>query len=304
MRTRLYYQFKPLVPRPLRLAVHGWLVRRTRRHTREFWPVLPGSGKRPGWPGWPDGKEFAIVLTHDVESQSGLDKCRQLMELEEKWGFRSSFNFIPEGDYRVTKELRDELTAAGFEVGVHDLYHDGKLYRDRKKFVAKAVLINEHLAAWGAVGFRSGFMFHNLNWLEDLNIEYDASTFDTDPFEPQPDGVGTVFPFWCEGARGRGFVELPYTLPQDSTLFLLMRERNPEIWLRKLDWIARQGGMVLMNVHPDYVDFSGGNGNWKTFPAAFYEQFLEYARSKYGGHFWEGTPRQVADYVRSSRGAG
>ena len=255
-----------------------------------------------GWPGWPDGKEFAIVLTHDVESQSGLDKCRQLMELENKWGFRSSFNFVPEGDYRVTEGLRNEMTAAGFEVGVHDLYHDGKLYNDRKQFAAKATLINEYLAAWGAVGFRSGFMFHNLNWLVDLNIEYDASTFDTDPFEPQPDGVETVFPFWFEGAHGRGFVELPYTLPQDSTLFLVLRESSPEIWLRKLDWIASQGGMVLMIVHPDYVDFSGGNGNRKTFPAAFYEQFLEYARSKYGGRFWEGTPRQVADYVRRTRG--
>ena len=29
-----------------------------------------------------------------------------------------------------------------------------------------------------------------------LNIAYDASTFDTDPFEPQPDGVNTIFPFW------------------------------------------------------------------------------------------------------------
>jgi hypothetical protein len=39
-------------------------------------------------------------------------------------------------------------------------------------------------------------MLRNLDWLGDLNIQYDGSTFDTDPFEPQPDGAGTIFPFW------------------------------------------------------------------------------------------------------------
>ena len=100
----------------------------------EVWPVLPGSERPPAdWPGWPDGKKFAFVLTHDVEGQAGLDRCRSLMELEAKLNFRSSFNFIPEGEYRVSKELRDELTGRGFEVGVHDLRHDGKLYIGKRK---------------------------------------------------------------------------------------------------------------------------------------------------------------------------
>ena len=93
-------------------------------------------------------------------------------------------------------------------------------------------------------------MFHKLDWLHDLDIQYDASTFDTDPFEPQPEGVATIFPFWKEGAKGRGYVELPYTLPQDSTLFLLFGELNPDTWLRKLDWVASRGGMALVVVHP------------------------------------------------------
>ena len=60
-------------------------------------------------------------------------------------------------------------------------------------------------------------MFHNLDWLHELKIEYDASTFDTDPFEPQPDGVGTIFPFWVTGRQpDEGYVEMAYTLPQDS----------------------------------------------------------------------------------------
>jgi predicted glycosyltransferase len=298
----VYYGFKPLVPLSVRRGVRRWFALRKRGKVGGAWPILPGSERPPpGWPGWPGGKEFAFVLTHDVEGQGGVDKCRKLMELETKWGFRSSFNFIPEGDYRVTKELRDQLTANGFEVGVHDLHHDGKLYRGREDFAVKAAEINRYLKEWGAVGFRSGFMFHNLDWLGDLHIKYDASTFDTDPFEPQPDGVGTIFPFWKSGAPGYGYVELPYTLPQDSTLFLLFGERNPDLWLRKLDWVAGHGGMALVNVHPDYIQFPGEKPSPHTFPVAHYERLLEHARHKHGGALWAALPREVSEFVASAR---
>src|SRR4029077_1472652 len=55
----------------------------------------------------------------------------------------------------------------------------------------------------------------------------------------------------------KGYVELPYTLPQDFTLFLLLREESPEIWCRKLDWIAGHGGMALVDTHPDYMAVNG-----------------------------------------------
>jgi glycosyltransferase involved in cell wall biosynthesis len=295
---KMYYGIKPLVPLFLRRGVRRWFSVRKRRRTANVWPILPGSERPPaGWPGWPEGKKFAFVLTHDVEGKSGLDRCHKLMELEKKWGFRSSFNFIPEGDYRVTKELRDELTGQGFEVGVHDLHHDGKLYRGRENFAFNAARINRHLKEWGAVGFRSGFMFHKLEWLHDLDIRYDASTFDTDPFEPQPDAAGTIFPFWKEGRNGHGYVELPYTLPQDSTLFLLFGEPNPDIWLRKLDWVAQHGGMALVNVHPDYMRFENEAKSFRTFPANFYERLLQQVREKHGSSVWHVLPKEMAAFA-------
>ena len=298
IRNRFYYTIKPLVPVSLRLAIRGWLIRRKRERFREVWPILPGSERRPeGWPGWPEGKKFAFVLTHDVEGVSGVAKCRQLMEVEKKYGFRSSFNFIPEGDYRVTKELRDDLVREGFEVGVHDLRHDGKLYRTREDFAVQAGRINQYLKDWGATGFRAGFMFHDLDWLHDLDIQYDLSTFDTDPFEPQPDGARTIFPFWHEGAAGRGYVEMPYTLPQDSTLFLLMGERTPAIWRQKADWLAEKGGMVLLNTHPDYIAFEGERETFRTFPVSIYEQFLKHIREKHASTVWHVLPRQMATFV-------
>src|SRR5579859_4483237 len=247
--NRLYYRVKPYVPWRLRMGVRQILAQRQRRLASATWPINESAGGVPAdWPGWPQGKKFALILTHDVEGNIGLNKCRQMMELERSLGFRSSFNFIPEGEYRVGSELREEMLRHGFEVGVHDLRHDGKLYWWREDFSENARSINHYLQDWGACGFRSGFMLHDRDCLNGLDIQYDASTFDTDPFEPQPDGVNTIFPFWKQGRNGGGYVELPYTMPQDSTLFLLFGEQNPDIWLRKLNWVAGHGGMAMVVV--------------------------------------------------------
>jgi len=310
LRTKLYYTIKPLVPRSARRAVRRWFASRKRSRVENVWPVLPGSERPPkDWRGWPNGKQFAFVLTHDVEGQAGVDRSEPLMQVEAELGFRSSFNFIPEGEYRVSPGLRDTLKANGFEVGVHDLHHDGKLYNNRADFARKAARINEYLAEWQAVGFRSGFMLHNLEWLHDLNVKYDASTFDTDPFEPQSDGAGTIFPYWVSPTGSgvnpsherRGYVELPYSLPQDSTLFLIFRERTPDTWLRKLDWVAQHGGMALVNVHPDYIQFPSDRSSSGTFPLEFYSRLLKYVRERYAGSYWQPLAREVADFYLDSQ---
>ncbi len=308
LRNKLYYSIKPFVPASARRTVRRWFASRKRSQVGGVWPILPGSERAPkGWRGWPNGKQFAFVLTHDVEGQKGVDKSQRLMEVEAELGFRSSFNFIPEGEYRVSSKLRETLRENGFEVGVHDLHHDGKLYSNREEFRQKAARINEYVAEWQAVGFRSGFMLHNLEWLHDLNVQYDASTFDTDPFEPQTDGAGTIFPFWVPAAKEgnpsrekRGYVELPYSLPQDSTLFLIFRERTPDMWLRKLDWVAQHGGMALVNVHPDYIQFPSERSSSATFPLEFYSGLLKYVRDRYAGSYWQPLAREVAEFYANS----
>jgi predicted glycosyltransferase len=313
---RLYYLLKPRLPWGLRMGLRRIRARRLRKTCADSWPILESAGKKPeGWPGWPDGKQFAFVLTHDVEGPEGLAKVRPLAELEMRLGFRSCFNFIPEGEYRVPRELREWLVANGFEVGVHDLYHDGGLFASPETFQRHAPKINHYLQEWGAVGFRAGFMLRNLDWQHDLNVQWDACTFDTDPFEPQPDGAGTIFPFWVPNPnpsdfglrtsdfpanRRAGYVELPYTLPQDSTLFLLLRETTPDIWLRKLDWIARHGGLGLLIVHPDYVRFDGEPWSPRTFPAEHYAGLLQHVRERYSHGYWHALPQAVAQFVSRS----
>jgi len=295
-----YYFFKPVIPKTVRLAVRRRLAFRKLALSADVWPINPAAAVRPTWwPGWPEGKRFAFVLTHDVEGTKGMNQCKRLAELEMELGFRSSFNFVPEGEYDTPAWLRDFLVENGFEVGVHDLHHDGSLYRSRRDFFLAAQRINQHLERWHAVGFRSGFMFHNLEWLKELNVQYDASTFDSDPFEPQPDGANTIFPFWVARSKTSGYVELPYTLPQDSTLYLVLGEKNNEIWKRKLDWVAENGGMVLVNVHPDYVAFDGTPSRTE-FPAAFYRDLLAYVNARYGQSVWHALPKGVAQFIAAS----
>ena len=300
LRNRIFYGIKPFVPRSLQIYVRQVIVKRQRAACGSVWPIDERAAKKPaGWSGWPKRHQFAFVLMHDVDSARGQSKCSELMALEKKMGFRSLFSFVPE-DYDVSAVLRQNLVRNGFEVGVHGLKHDGKLFVSKKAFARQAVRINHYLKAWESVGFVSPSMHHNLNWMHQLNIAYDTSTFDTDPFEPQPDGVGTIFPFVVSGHNGRaGYIELPYTLPQDFTLFVLMQERNIDIWKRKLDWIAERGGMALLITHPDYMNCNDGRTQ-EEYPMAFYESLLTYVKHTYKGQYWHPLPKEIARFWRQN----
>jgi len=304
LRRRVYYSIKPYIPWRIRAALRRVHVRRIRAATHNIWPVNEAAGARPAsWTGWPENKKFALILTHDVEDQTGLDKCRQLAKLEMELGFRSSFNLIPEGPYTAPAQLRSWLVENGFEVGIHDHRHDGKLFHSHGGFQKAARRINQFIQEWETKGFRAGFMLRNLDWIHELDIDYDASTFDTDPFEPQPEGAGTIYPHWIAtppgiSSKNSGYVELPYTLPQDSTLFLFLEETTPEIWMRKLDWVAEHGGMALINVHPDYINFDGQVGA-KEYTQRHYADLLQYVRQKYAGQYWHVCAHQLASWYRS-----
>jgi predicted glycosyltransferase/peptidoglycan/xylan/chitin deacetylase (PgdA/CDA1 family) len=297
---KFYYALKAVFPRSIQIRLRQMSVRRLQRHVGDVWPILESAGRAPeGWKGWPEGKQFALVLTHDVETARGVARVPEIMALEERYGVRSAFNLVPKR-YVTPPELRQELVRRGFEVGIHGLYHDLSLFRSKKEFMRQAVEINRYLKDWGTGGFRCPYMIRNLVWMRDhLDIEYDSSTFDTDPFEPQPDGVGTIFPFIVDGARGdrQGYVELPCTLPQDLNLFVLLGESTIDIWRAKLDWIAAHGGMALFDTHPDYMQ-SGGECGADEYPLRHYEEFLDYVRTHYAGRYWQALPCEVTLFWR------
>jgi hypothetical protein len=227
------------------------------------------------------------VLTHDIESNDGQRFVRAVADLEEGLGFRSSFNFVPEG-YRIDMNLVDELRKRGFEIGVHGLTHDGRLFNSRDRFERAAKRINTYLKDLGAVGFRAPLTIRNPEWMQALNIEYDLSFFDTDPFEPISGGTMSIWPFFLGH-----FVELPYTLVQDYTLTDVLKEQTPDLWFKKIDFIIRHHGMALTNSHPDYLKV----------PARFqiYAGFLQTMREK--SDYWHALPRDVAHWWRERSAA-
>ena len=291
---RRFALLKPFIPRRLQIMLRKAFIDWRLPAFKHVWPIDPASNCKPeGWTGWPDGKKFAFVITHDVDSQKGLENSHSLAEIDTRLGFCSSFNFVAER-YDIPYQLLRKLTDMGCEVGQHGINHTNP-FLTRENFLRQTGKINGYLREWNAVGFRSPSMYHNLEWIHELNIEYDASTFDTDPFEPQSDGAGTIFPFWVPGdSPQKGYVELPYTLPQDFLIFILMKQKNTDIWKTKLDWIVKNGGMALFITHPDYMNFGESNPGYDEYPAQYYEEFLEYIKREYKDQYWHVLPRELA----------
>src|SRR5262245_56769248 len=98
----MYYLLKPAIPWRIRMGLRRILAKRLTSQYRGSWPICEVAARAPeGWPGWPNGKKFAFVLTHDVEGMAGFERCRKLAEIDKALGFRSSFNFVPEAEYAV-----------------------------------------------------------------------------------------------------------------------------------------------------------------------------------------------------------
>jgi hypothetical protein len=75
-----------------------------------------------------------------------------------------------------------------------------------------------------------------------------------------------------------------------------MKEKNIDIWKKKLDWIAEKGGMALLITHPDYMNGKKGKCGIEEYPMKFYEELLAYIKSKYDGQYWHVLPKEMAHF--------
>ncbi|HEY7455838.1 MAG TPA: hypothetical protein VH703_01075 [Solirubrobacterales bacterium] len=295
-----YYALKPLLPRRLQIAMRRRYAKRQRRTEFPRWPVEPllverrrdalrdelerrGAERLPTLASWPDGRRCAAILTHDVEGPAGVANVGKVVEIERRHGFASSWNFVAEW-YPIPDGLFDSVRAAGGEIGLHAIKHDGRLFESRARFESELPAIHRYLDEWGAVGFRSPATHRNPAWMPELGALYDSSFPDTDPFEPQPGGCCSILPFFLGET-----VELPITLVQDHTLWEILREQTIELWTEKCDWIVANGGLINPIVHPDYLDT----------PARLrmYEEFLEYLAAQ--RDCWHALPMEVAAWWRT-----
>ena len=117
----------------------------------------------------------------------------------------------------------------GFEVNVHDLKHDGRLYADHREFLRRAERINNYVREFGAEGFRSGILYRNADWFDAFEFSYDMSIPNVAHLDPQRGGCCTVMPYFI----GK-IVELPLTCTQDYTLFNILEDYSIELWKKQI----------------------------------------------------------------------
>jgi hypothetical protein len=263
--NRIYYFLRPSLPIAIRrhlqtLRLSGW-----DKLPFPHWPVdrsvdnlfeqvvllslkARGLGRIPFVWFWPHGASSCAIMTHDVETTRGRDFSATLMDLDDSFGIKASFQVVPENRYEVTPQYLESITKRGFELAVQDLNHDGHLYRSRQEFQERASRINAYGRKWGAEGFRSAILYRRQEWFDALEFSYDMSVPNVAHLDPQRGGCCTVMPYFVGKV-----LELPVTVTQDYSLFHILKRHSIALWERQIELIMEKHGLINMIVHPDYI---------------------------------------------------
>jgi hypothetical protein len=298
-----YYHVRPALPVSVRRHLQrAWLSRRN-RDSFPSWPVdrtvdrmfeslmvtSANAHKNVEIPFiwfWPEGKSSAAIVTHDVETQAGLEFVNELMEINDSFGVKSSFQIIPEERYVASESTLSAIRSRGFEINVHDLKHDGHLFDDHQEFLKSAGKINQYAERFGSKGFRAGVLYRNQSWFSAFSFSYDMSVPNSAHFDPQPGGCCTVMPYFVGD-----ILELPVTTIQDYSLFNIIGTYSLDLWREQIAQISGHHGLASFIVHPDYL-------NSKSARAAYAGllRHLDTMRSNQG--LWIALPAQVDEWWR------
>jgi len=235
---------------------------------------------------WPKGYRSCALVTHDVETEAGLRFCPNLMDMDDAAEIKSSFQLVPEMRYDLSNGDLAGIRARGFEVNVHDLNHDGHLFRDRELFRRRVVKINEYGQRFGASGFRAGALYRNQDWYEWLDFSYDMSVPNVAHLDPQHGGCCTVFPYFVGN-----ILELPVTTTQDYSLFHVLGTYTTDLWRAQISEIVQHHGLVHLITHPDYLMEEPASQAYKQLLA-----YLNELRSTQG--LWITQPAEVNKWWR------
>jgi hypothetical protein len=263
---RLYYQLRPLLGVPFRkhlqrirlsgwdkIAFPRWPVDRSVDQLMEnalavLLEAQPQPSSIPFIWFWPDGAHACAMMTHDVEGQDGIDFCDRLMDIDDGYGIKSAFQLIPEGREELWRRTAARMRARGFEVNLHDLSHDGRLFADKAAFAHHAKRINDYSREFGSEGFRSGAMYREQSWFGAFEFSYDMSVPNAAHLEPQRGGCCTVMPYFVGD-----ILELPLTMTQDYSLFHILNDYSTRLWKEQARVISEHHGLLSVIAHPDYL---------------------------------------------------
>jgi hypothetical protein len=303
---RIYYFFRAGLPVSLRRHLQKAYFRGWKNLSFPLWPVdftvdslhetflhllmEAGGVKRvPFIWFWPNGAPNCLMMTHDVETAAGVDFTPTLIDLDSKYGIKSSFQVIPEQRYTVSDDYVLEIRRRGCEFNVHDLNHDGHLYREREEFIRRAARINGYVHRYDCSGFRAGAMYRNQEWYDLFEFSYDMSVPNVAHLEPMRGGCCTVFPYFV----GK-IVELPLTAAQDYSLFHIFNDYSIDLWKRQLALLSQRNGLMSFICHPDYLIEQRAR--------KVYESLLIYLRQMIDNEkVWLALPGEVDSWWRARR---
>jgi hypothetical protein len=298
-----YYLARPLLPKTARITLQRAYLKDWREIPFPRWPVdstveqifemqlalslkAQSADRMPFIWFWPDGAHSCAIVTHDVETSRGRDYCDRLMDVDDAFGIKSAFQIVPEGRYTVPRDLLHRIRSRGFEIGVHDLNHDGRLFSNDQLFKRRAERINRYAWDYGAIGFRAAVLYRNMEWLRQLDFAYDMSAPNVGHLEAQRGGCCTVMPFFVGDT-----LELPTTTTQDYSLFHILKQYSIDVWKQQLAAIAEKHGLANFIVHPDYL--------LERRALETYKQLLGHlAKLKSLGKTWLALPREVNQWWR------
>jgi hypothetical protein len=263
--NRLYYFIRPLLSVAVRKHLQRIRLKDWDKVSFPHWPVdrtvdivlerllllslrAKGVERIPFIWFWPGKAASCAILTHDVETTMGRDFCSTMMDIDDSFAIKSSFQVVPEVRYDVPAKYLDSIRDRGFEVGVQDLNHDGRLYLNREQFAKRTAKINAYGRQWKASGFRAGILYRRQEWFDQLDFEYEMSVPNVAHLDPQRGGCCTVMPYFVGN-----LLEMPVTTIQDYTLFHILKDYSMERWNDQIELIMEKHGLMNFIIHPDYV---------------------------------------------------
>lgn len=302
---RLYYLLRPMMPVDVRKHLQRLSLRGWDRIPFPHWPIDRGVDRLYEWllalameaEGtnevpfvwfWPEGYSSCASITHDVETSVGRDFCARLMDINDSYEIKTSFQIVPEERYEVLPAFLDSIRQRGFEVNIHDLNHDGHLFfGTHEQFLEKVRKINRYGKEFEARGFRSAVLYRKPGWMNELDFLYDMSIPNVGHLDPQRGGCCTVMPYFLGD-----LVEIPVTTTQDYTLFHILREYSTRLWEEQVTMITRAHGMASFIVHPDYLIEQRARET--------YRHLLQYLSGLRAHHnLWIARPGEINDWWRA-----
>ena len=301
-RKNVYYAIRPwLTPAGRRLVQkirhRGWAtipfprwpVDRTVESICEQTLLLAlraGAEKVPFIWFWPGAAHGAVMMTHDVETGNGRDGCAALMDIDDTFGIKASFQIVPEKRYAVSDEFLASIRERGYELAVQDLKHDGRLFDDKDGFLQRAAAINRYVKAYKATSYRSAVLYRRPEWYGAFDFSVDMSSPNVAHLDPQRGGCCTVMPYFIGN-----IVELPVTTTQDYMLLHLLNQRSIDLWKRQIELILDKHGLVSFIVHPDYLASHEAKN--------IYKELLKHLRELCSErNLWFALPREIDRWWR------